>query len=55
MTTSKTWQDARKNCQSIGGDLAVIKSAQENTFVAKLAKKQSTIIPYVWIGLLRSE
>lgn len=48
------WSDARRTCQNLGGDLAVIKSADENKFIFDLVKKQKTVTPYgVWLGLYR--
>ena len=34
------WSDARRTCQMLGGDLAIIKSTDENNFVFTLLKKQ---------------
>lgn len=48
------WSDARRTCQNLGGDLAVIKSADENKFIFDLVKKQKTVTTYgVWLGLYR--
>lgn len=48
------WSEARRTCQNLGGDLAVIKSANENKFIFDLVKKQKTVTPYgVWLGLYR--
>ncbi len=41
--TIKTWSNAKAACSSLGGYLATINSADENTWVANLA-------PVVWIG-----
>ena len=48
------WSDARRTCQMLGGDLAIIKSADENNFIFTLLKKQKTITDWgVWLGLVR--
>ncbi|XP_022799053.1 perlucin-like protein [Stylophora pistillata] len=48
------WSDARRTCQNLGGDLAVIKSADENKFIFDLVKKQKTVTTCgVWLGLNR--
>lgn len=48
------WSEARRTCQNLGGDLAVIKSANENKFIFDLVKKQKTVTSYgVWLGLYR--
>lgn len=48
------WSDARRTCQNLGGDLAVIKSADENKFIFDLVKKQKTVTTYgAWLGLNR--
>ena len=48
------WSDARRTCQNLGGDLAIIRSAEENNFILGLVKKQKTITDYgVWLGLTR--
>ena len=41
--TPKIWSDAKAACSSLGGYLATINNAAENTWVANLA-------PFVWIG-----
>ncbi|XP_068743260.1 protein kinase C-binding protein NELL2-like isoform X2 [Montipora capricornis] len=43
--------DARKNCKEMTGDLPIIKSEQENTFLAGLM--QSTLTRRVWLGIKR--
>lgn len=51
--TSK-WQDARKKCQNMGADLAIITSSDENHFIANLTKKYNIIKENgVWFGLQR--
>ncbi|CAH3131590.1 unnamed protein product, partial [Porites lobata] len=48
------WSDARRTCQMLGGDLAIIKSTDENNFVFTLLKKQKTITDWgVWLGFVR--
>ena len=48
------WSDARRTCQMLGGDLAIIKSADENNFIFTLFKKQKTITDLgVWLGFVR--
>ena len=48
------WSDARRTCQMLGGDLAIIKSADENNFIFTLLKKQKTITDWgVWLGFVR--
>ena len=44
-------EDARKKCEEMTGDLPVIKSEQENTFIAGLMR--STRKPWVWLGIKR--
>ena len=48
------WSDARRTCQMLGGDLAIIKSAAENKFTFTLLRKQKTITSWgVWLGFVR--
>ena len=48
------WSDARSTCQNLGGDLAIIRTAEENNFIFGLVKKQKTISVWgVWLGLIR--
>jgi len=48
------WSDARRPCQNLGGDLAIIMSAEENNFIFDLVKKQKTITDWdVWLGVTR--
>ena len=48
------WSDARRTCQMLGGDLAIIKSAAENNFIFTLLGKQKTITAWgVWLGFVR--
>lgn len=55
-TPAIRWKDARKVCQTHGGDLAIIKSAAENDFVWELISKQKTVTIWgAWIGLSRGD
>ena len=46
--------DARRNCQKLGGDLAKITSASENQFIYTLISKQTkTTVRGAWLGLHR--
>ena len=47
----KSWSDAHKYCQSLGGGLVKINSADENEFVLNLVRKQAPSLKQVWIGL----
>ena len=50
------WNDARKLCQEKGGDLAVIKSFDENKFIWDLTLTQNRGTDYgAWIGLYRKQ
>ena len=51
-TVTGTFSDARRRCQSLGADLAIIKSANENNFLYNLVKN-STAPKSPWIGLKR--
>ena len=54
-TPTMNWGDARKVCQNVGGDLAIIKSLDENDFIRKLLLKQTTAPQRLaWIGLFRN-
>ena len=53
-TATSKWQDARKKCQNMGADLAIITSSDENCFIANLTKKYNIIKANgVWLGLKR--
>ena len=44
----------RRTCQNLGGDLAIIRTAEENNFIFGLVKKQKTITYMgVWLGFIR--
>jgi len=45
-----TWHDAKRFCEELGGHLVTITSAQEQSFVADLARR-SAIPGSTWIGL----
>ena len=48
------WSDARRTCQNLGGDLAIIRTAEENNFIFGLVKKQITSTEMgVWLGFTR--
>ena len=46
--------DARLKCQNMGGDLVIIRSAQENDFIFDLVKKLNKHVG-VWLGLQRMD
>ncbi len=46
------WNDARRNCKKLGGDLAKITSAAENQFISDLLTKQKKA-GNAWLGLYR--
>ena len=51
---NQNWTDARRTCQNLGGDLAIIRTAEENNFIFGLVKKQKTITAWgVWLGFIR--
>ncbi|XP_068691866.1 perlucin-like protein isoform X3 [Montipora foliosa] len=53
-TATSKLQDARKKCQDIGADLAIITSSNENRFIANLTKKYNINKGLgVWFGLQR--
>jgi len=46
--------DARRTCQMLGADLAIIRSAAENNFIFDLVKKQKTVTAWgAWLGFVR--
>ena len=48
--------DARKKCQEMGGELAIIESEKENEFIFDLVKKTNGLSRWgVWIGLQRQD
>jgi len=51
-TLKQNQNDARKTCQSMGGDLPIIKSAEVDKFIIDLIRKQDYITMFgAWIGL----
>jgi len=51
-TSTLKRSDARTTCQNLGGDLAIIRSEDENNYILELLKKQETVqIESTWIGL----
>ncbi|XP_078380212.1 C-type lectin domain family 4 member E-like isoform X2 [Oculina patagonica] len=53
-TPTLSWSDARTTCQNLGGELAIIRSADENEFILDLLRKQQTVQFWgAWIGLYR--
>ena len=48
------WDDARRNCLKLGGDLVKITTAPENQFIFNLILKQVKVTVYgAWLGLHR--
>ncbi|XP_037831764.1 C-type lectin domain family 4 member M isoform X5 [Kryptolebias marmoratus] len=45
-TESKTWPEAREDCQNRGADLVIVNSEDEKTFLIELTARQE-----MWIGL----
>ena len=46
--------DARQHCQNLGGDLAIIKSENQNDFIFSLIQSQKTFTKWgAWIGIQR--
>ncbi|GMR30011.1 hypothetical protein PMAYCL1PPCAC_00206, partial [Pristionchus mayeri] len=41
--TAESWMDAQKVCQNLGGNLASIHNAQENSFVRRLAVSNGAV------------
>ena len=53
-TATLKMMDARNECQSMGGDLPIIKSAEEDAFLLDLMNNQTTVTKFGgWIGLVR--
>ena len=49
------WSHARRTCQNLGGDLAIIRSEDENNFIFDLVKQQETVQFFgAWLGLHRN-
>lgn len=48
------WNFARRTCQDLAADLAIIRSATENNFIFDLIRKQKTVTNWgAWLGLYR--
>lgn len=48
------WSEARNICQNLGGDLAIIRSADENSFTLDLLKKERELPEWgAWLGFHR--
>ena len=45
-TEKKNWTDARKHCQSLGGDLLSITSSDKNDYVKEVFLKQLSLPTY---------
>lgn len=55
-TPTMNWGDARKVCQNVGGDLAIIKSSDETDFILNLLSNENAVTQLgAWIGLFRNE
>ena len=53
-TPTLKWSEARTTCQKRGGDLAIIRSEDENNFIFALLKNKKTVkIEGAWLGLHR--
>ena len=52
-TPTLKWSDARTTCQNLGGDLAIIRSQDENNFVRDLITQQTVPDRGAWLGLYR--
>ena len=51
-TAFTTMRDAWQKCQGMNANLPIINSAEENTFISDLLKRQGT--EWAWIGLRRN-
>ena len=53
-TPTLQWSVARRTCQGLAADLAIVRSANENQFVFDLVKKQNRVTVWgTWLGLYR--
>ena len=53
-TVTRKQSDARQHCQNLGGDLAIIKSENQNDFIFNLIRSQNTFTKWgAWIGMER--
>ncbi|KAH7710381.1 endo1,3(4)-beta-glucanase [Aphelenchoides avenae] len=59
LTTVATYDVQTQNCQAVGGTLAIIKSAEENSFVTNYAAgvlgASTTVTKYAFIGLSNAD
>ena len=54
-TPTVNWSNARTACRNLGGDLAIIRSQDENNFTLDLVMKQKTVTFWgAWLGLHRN-
>ena len=55
-TPTLKWSVARKNCEDLTADLAIIRSADENNFIFDLIRNQQTVTNGgAWLGLCRKD
>ena len=55
-TLTRKQSDARQHCQNLGGDLAIIKSENQNEFIFNLIRSQNTFTEWgAWIGMERKD
>ena len=55
-TPTSKQADARAPCQNKGGDLAIIKSEEENEFIRHLVLQQDKVTHFgVWLGFQRKQ
>ena len=53
-TPTLNWSDARTICQNLGGDLAIIRSQDENNFVRDLVRNRQIGQSWgAWLGLYK--
>ena len=53
-TPTPKWSDARAVCRGLGGDLAVINSAEENDYLFNVVLMEETVTKgKAWIGLTK--
>ena len=53
VSTRRTWQSARQDCMSAGGDLVVVDNAVEAAAIIELAEDPGNggVSPFIWVGL----
>ena len=49
-----SWDEARTVCRASNGDLAAIRSHEEQTCITRYTGSEGMIVPYFWTGLYRS-